>query len=197
MDLRATIKAIEKRMAQRDGEDDSATSYHPAARYTITKSMPKVYLAGAISGLTYGEGQSWRDHACNLLVERGLLGYSPLRAKDYLRSVGTIEQSYQIQAQPCGCLSSDRGIMTRDRYDVMTADAVLIYLLGTGSRVSVGTCIEFGWADAFRKPIVVVMEPEGNVHDHPMVREATGFRVATLEEGIEVIDRILNPQLGR
>lgn len=152
------------------------------------RSKPKVYLAGAISGLTYAAGQDWRTFATSKLYGMGIDGYSPLRAKDYLRSVGVIEQSYANNP-----LSSDRGIMTRDRFDVMTADAVLFYLLGTGSRVSVGTCIEFGWADAYRKPIVLVMEKEGNVHEHPMVREAVGFRVQTLEEGLTVLNYVLNP----
>jgi nucleoside 2-deoxyribosyltransferase len=84
--------------------------------------------------------------------------------------------------------------MTRDRYDVMSSDVVLFNLLGT-TTVSIGTCIEFGWADAFRKPVVLVMEPEGNLHDHPMVREAAGYIVPTLDEAVQVLDCILNPQL--
>lgn len=166
-----------------------------AGDFLVTKSSPKVYLAGAISGLTYGEGQSWRDHAVVELAKRGINGYSPLRAKDYLKDHGVIEQSYQLKDQPLAALSTDRGIMTRDRYDVQSCDAMLVSLLGSGQRISIGTMIEFGWADAWRKPVVLVME-DGNLHDHPMLREATGFKVATLEAGIEIISRILNPQYG-
>jgi len=156
--------------------------------YAHARNLPKVYLAGAISGLTYAQGQDWRSFATNELAKVGILGYSPLRAKDYLRNVGVIEQSYQFNP-----LSSDRGIMTRDRWDVSTCDLVLMYLLGTGTRVSVGTMIEVGWADAFRKPIVAVIEKEGNIHEHPMLREAIGFRVQTLEEGLLVANYVLNP----
>lgn len=157
-----------------------------------TRAVPKVYLAGAISGLTYDQGQDWRTYATAKLAEYNIAGFSPLRAKDFLKSVGKIEQSYQQRDNPLGSLSTDRGIMTRDRWDVMTADAVLFYLVGS-ERVSVGTCIEFGWADAFRKPVVLVMEKEGNLHEHPMVREAAGFRVETIQEGIQVLNCILNP----
>lgn len=163
--------------------------------FVVTKYAPKVYLAGAISGLTYGEGQSWRDYTVSALAVRGINGYSPLRAKEYLKEVGVIEQSYQGLQQPLAALSTDRGIMTRDRYDVASCDAMLVNLLGSGQRISIGTMIEFGWADAWRKPTVVVME-EGNLHDHPMLREATGFLVRDLEAGIEIISRILNPQYG-
>jgi nucleoside 2-deoxyribosyltransferase len=158
--------------------------------FPVSKYVPKVYLAGAISGLTYGEGQSWREYTTSALAIHGINGYSPLRAKDYLSSVGKIEQSYANHP-----LSCDRGIMTRDRYDVSSCDAVLFYLLGA-ERVSIGTMIEFGWADAWRKPTVVVMEETGNIHEHPMVREATGFRVTNLEDGIAILDKILNPQYG-
>jgi nucleoside 2-deoxyribosyltransferase len=155
--------------------------------YLHSRPIPKVYLAGPISGLTYDQGQDWRIAASLALARHHIAGYSPLRAKAYLRSKGVIDQAYEDT-----CLSCDRGIITRDRWDVMTADAVLFYLVGA-TKVSVGTIMELGWADAFRKPTVVIMEDAGNVHEHPMVREVTGFRVTTLEEGIEVLDKILNP----
>jgi hypothetical protein len=59
------------------------------------------------------------------------------------------------------------------------------------TRVSIGTAIEFGWADSRKTPIICVMEPEGNPHDHPMIREAIGFRVATLKEALNVAIAIL------
>jgi nucleoside 2-deoxyribosyltransferase len=127
-------------------------------------------------------------------MNRGILGYSPLRAKAYLKEYGKLEQSYQTKDQPLSCLSSDRGITHRDRFDVMTSDAVLFNFLGA-ERVSIGTCIEVGWADAYRKPCVIVMEPKDNLHDYPMIREIAGWRVPTLDDSVEILDRILNPQL--
>lgn len=153
---------------------------------TLAKTFPKVYLAGPISGLSYDNGQGWRAYASTRLAEREIEGYSPLRAKGYLKSAGIIEQSYDTTP-----LSTDHGITTRDRWDVQTADAVLFNLLGA-ERVSIGTMIEYGWADARRIPIITVIESSGNIHDHPMLRAVTGFRVSTLDEAIELLDRILN-----
>jgi nucleoside 2-deoxyribosyltransferase len=158
------------------------------------RSRPKVYLAGPISGLTYDQGQDWRVKVAESLDQLGIDGYSPLRAKSYLKNFGTLEQSYQLKDQPVACLSSDRGLMTRDRWDVTTCDAILVNLVGA-TRISVGTMIEVGMADILRKPLVLVME-EGNPHDHPMLREATGFRVPDLGTAVEVLDRILNPNIG-
>jgi nucleoside 2-deoxyribosyltransferase len=58
------------------------------------------------------------------------------------------------------------------------------------TRVSIGTVMEIAWAHAYGKPVVLVME-EGNVHDHPMIRECSPFIVHTLDEGIELVNAIL------
>jgi len=108
-----------------------------------------------------------------------------MRQKDYLRDAVSIEDSY-----PNTVLSSQRGITTRDRWDATRCDALFVNLLGA-TRVSIGTVMEIAWSDAKRIPIVLVMEQEGNLHDHAMLREVVGFRVPTLDEGIDVIKAML------
>ena len=83
-------------------------------------------------------------------------------------------------------LASDSGVTTRDMWDVRRSDAVLFNLLQS-KKVSIGTMIEYGWASSFNKPIITVMEKQGNVHEHLMIRRLSGYRVETLEEGLEVI----------
>ena len=63
--------------------------------------------------------------------------------------------------------------------------------LKEATEISIGTMIEYGWADAFRKPIITVMENEGNVHDHNFVKELSGFVVEELDEGIFIAKSIL------
>lgn len=53
--------------------------------------------------------------------------------------------------------------------------------------------IEYGWADMARRPIISVIEKHGNLHDHSIVKELTGFRVETLEEGLHVAKAIFTP----
>jgi nucleoside 2-deoxyribosyltransferase len=72
----------------------------------------------------------------------------------------------------------------------MNCSLVFINLLGT-KKVSIGTVMEIAWADANRIPIVLVMEKEGNLHDHAMINECVGFRVSTIREGIEIAKAIL------
>lgn len=147
--------------------------------------MPgKVYLAGPITGLSFEGATDWRNDVVDKLVAVGIDAYSPLRAKAYLRGVNAIADHY-----PESVLSSRKGITNRDRFDVMNCDVLFVNMLGS-TKASIGTAIELGWADAFRKPIVLVMEP-GNVHDHAMVNEVSGFVVRTMEEGIDVVKALL------
>jgi hypothetical protein len=159
--------------------------------------MKTCYLAGPITGLSYGNCTDWREYAIKELGRVGITGLSPMRAKDYLQNENVVGDSYEHTV-----LSSSRGIITRDRWDTTRCDIILANFL-SAEQVSIGTVMELAWADLARVPSIVVMEPTlpstgtpvrpGNVHEHSMVREATGFRVETLEEGLNVAKAILLP----
>lgn len=142
------------------------------------------YLAGPITGLGFKESESWRDWFISKLPSE-IQGLSPLRGKTYLKDEKCIAASY-----PDIALSCDRGIMTRDYNDVKRADVLVVNLLGV-SKVSIGTVMEIAWARAFQLPVIVIIEKEGNVHDHPMIRECCGFRVSTLEEAVNLTKVLL------
>lgn len=151
-----------------------------------------VYLAGPISGLTFEEGQDWRDRLIVRFAEYGIKARSPLRGKGYLRDQGALGAAANYgQIHP---LSSDHGIVTRDRNDTITASLVFANLLGS-ERVSSGTCIELGWADMARVPSIVVMEPEGNLHDSHMVRGVSGYVMHTLDAAFDLALTILGYDL--
>lgn len=149
--------------------------------------MKKIYLAGPISGLTYDGAQDWRV-AFQKDIDSRIACYSPLRGKEFLKMRGPLEGSYQEWP-----LSTDQGITARDRNDCTTADLVIFNLLGAKKRVSIGTMIELGWADANRVPAILIMEKEGNVHEHPMVRMTTQFRVDNIPDAILLAETILLP----
>jgi len=145
-----------------------------------------VYLAGPISGLTFSEAEDWRTYARKQL-KYPIIGLSPLRCKRYLAKTGTLTPMGYFQHP----LSTPQGITARDRYDCQRADAVLFNFSGV-DRVSIGTCIEIGWADAACRPMVAVME-DGNPHDHAIVRAAVPFIVDSLDKAIDLIHAILIP----
>ena len=148
--------------------------------------MKKVYLSGPITGLTYAEGQDWREMVkADLASSASIEGLSPLRAKEYLDKHGILEGEYTEFP-----LSSKEGITCRDRWDTTRADVVLVNVLGAKSP-SLGTVMEIGWADLARKPIVLVMEATGNPHDHPMVRATAGFIVHDLWDAVKIVKALL------
>jgi nucleoside 2-deoxyribosyltransferase len=151
------------------------------------QATKKIYLAGPICGLTYDGAQEWRIEFAEK-IDPEIACYSPLRGKDYLQMRGPLEGSYGEFP-----LSTDQGITARDRFDCMGSDLVVFNLLGA-QRISIGTMIELGWADAARNPSILIMEKEGNPHEHPMVRQTTQFRVDNLKDAIAIAEIILLPR---
>lgn len=152
---------------------------------------PSVYLAGPITGLTYDDGQDWRDFAKSELSVWGIDAFSPLRGKEYLRPFGELSAD-GTDYKDAGVLSLPEGIWARDKFDCTKRSMVLMNLLAA-RRVSIGTMIEIGWATGAGIPIVGVMEKSGNVHEHAMVSQSMGWRVTTLAEAIAVVKATLLP----
>lgn len=149
----------------------------------------KAYLAGPIYGLSWDGATSWREDAARRLWEFGVQGLSPLRAKDYLKDEDKIAHHYG-DIHP---LSSPKGLTTRDRNDVRTSDLVIAYLKGA-EVASMGTCVEFGWADAWRKPIIMIAE-EGDLHaEHGMLSEIASYKVSDIPDAVELAAAILGAE---
>lgn len=142
-----------------------------------------VYLGGPIAGVRFGDCNNWRVYAKKELAKHNISGVSPTRFKEIGLDEIASDRGDKILTLP-------KGLTTRDRYDVQSTDISLFYLIGA-TRVSIGTMIEYGWADSARKPIITVIEREGNVHEHSFVRELSGFVVETLDEGLYVAKAIL------
>ncbi len=152
--------------------------------------MSLVYLAGGIAGLTGIEARDWRYKAKTKLEDYNIQVRNPMREKSSLKAQDVISGNFN-DYKDRGLFYTSKAIMTRDFNDVKQADALLINLLGA-TKPSLGTIMELAWAFAFQKPAVVCIEESGNPHDnHPMIHEAMGFRVTTLEEGIHAVAVIL------
>ena len=164
-----------------------------------------VYLAGPISGLTYADARDgWRKEFASLMPEH-IHCLSPMRAKEFLskaQDISGLPTSYTDQA-----IATPSGIVTRDHNDVKSCDAMVANFLGA-DRASIGTAIEFGWANAYRKPIVMLIEKDGfvrvkkgdgtlvaqrNPHWHAMMSEIGGYLTDDMEEAAHIINHILTP----
>lgn len=158
--------------------------------------IKRVYLAGPISGLDYDGCNDWREYVSKYLnVPGGVNGttievMSPMRGKAFLKGTGPISATLNPTNHP---MRTDAAITTRDRNDIMTSDVIIMNLLDA-KIVSIGTMIEAGWADAFRKPVVLVMEDNDNIHEHTILRRIAGYRVNNLDAAIEIVKLILLPE---
>ena len=148
--------------------------------------MNKVYLAGPITGISWGEATDWRDGVATELAKHDLQGFSPLRGKDYLNKETSIDPWYNDKPMSC-----PKGLVTRDRFDVQTSDIIIANFLGAG-KVSIGTCMEIAWADAYDVPVISVMEKD-NVHVHAFIQELSGYIVPDLDEAVDIAVRMLTP----
>jgi nucleoside 2-deoxyribosyltransferase len=152
----------------------------------------RVYLAGPIAGLTFDDCTDWREEAKKKFALHNVVAMSPMRAKEYLQTEGVLDAKCEEYEEKYGSvLSSTRGIITQDYWDCTTGHIILANFLDA-ERVSIGTVAEIAWAYQSRNPVVCVMEEKGNVHDHAFINEMVGFRVSTLDEGIETVLALFN-----
>lgn len=162
-----------------------------------------VYLAGPITGLSYEGCTDWREKAIKHLGEYGIQGLNPLRGKEYLANEKSISDNYnngirdnEALGKFASIMSSIRGIYARDKFDCHRSDMLIVNLLGA-KKVSIGTVMEIAWAAAANIPVILIMEKEGNIHEHSMLGEACPFRTETLEDALHVCVTMLAPKIDK
>ena len=148
-----------------------------------------VYLAGPISNISYENSNNWREYAITTLKESyGLVGLSPMRCKEYLAGDKSIDPSGHEDKVLC----THKAITSRDRLDCNRAGIILMNMLGHGERdFSAGSCIEMGWADAARIPIILVTEKDSRYINHAMIKDVCSFVTDNLDEALSICGAIL------
>lgn len=157
--------------------------------------MEKIYLSGPMTGLTVEEATERRSFYFNNLSDCFEL-VSPMR--DWHLMTNTEEFKHtQIEAYSNDwgkenvSFCNDKEIMNRDRFDVLLSDGMILDLLDA-TRPSIGAIAELCWAHEHSKPIVLVMEDEGNINEHAFINEMSSFRVNSRERACEVIRSVFN-----
>jgi nucleoside 2-deoxyribosyltransferase len=152
-----------------------------------------VYLAGPITGCSFDECVDWREKMISQLPSE-IVGFSPMRGKTYLEGSKEIAASYEEKSDNSlkQVMSCARGITTRDFNDCKRADAIVVNLVGA-KKVSIGTVMEIAWGKAFNIPVILIIEENGNIHEHPMIMECVGFRVNTVDQALDVLKMLLMP----
>jgi hypothetical protein len=113
-----------------------------------------------------------------------------MRGKEFLRDFGVLTSG---ENYPDNAMCSPAGITTRDRFDVQNSDAMVACFLESGGRPSLGTAVEFGWADDAHIPIIMIGAMDDVNVKHTMLSRMAGYHVETLEEGANIAALLLTP----
>lgn len=147
-----------------------------------------VYLAGPIAGCSYKGAVDWREEV-QLKMPDGIVGISPMRAKDFLSDSECIHRF----GYPSKAGATEQAIMMRDYNDVRRCDALFVNFL-EAEQVSIGTVMELAWAYQLQKPVVVAIDEDpDNIHRHCMLNNAMRCQVRSIEEGIDMLSALLLP----
>lgn len=145
-----------------------------------------VYLAGPITGLSYGAAVDWREGVEARLNSERVECLSPMRGKYHLAT----STSLNALGDSTNAMSTPKGITRRDRFDCTRSSVVLVNFLGA-TRPSLGTTMEVAWCYDRGIPCAVVMEKD-NVHQHAMIVEGATYVVDNLPEAERLVRFILN-----
>ena len=146
------------------------------------------YLSGGIAGLSYEDAISTRNAIKAELAEIGWDSLDPMRAKEVLSSLDTIDE----RSAKALLGVTDAAIVQRDYDDLRRADILLVL---SGDRPSWGTAME--WAIAhfqLHKPVVVICAPDSPTREHPWCKTMTSYFASNIMDAVDFIDRWLDRQ---
>lgn len=162
-------------------------------------SRPLIYLSGPIAACTFSQATDWYSKARRLL-HHNLRLLRPMRGKESLSqlceevAIGHHASDdprapwHMVDDEALSVIATRQAIASRDRWDVQRCDAVLMNLTHHQSRVSIGCMIEAGWADAYRKPLVLVSPADGPHAGHSILTGIATHCVHSLEAACEIIN---------
>lgn len=152
----------------------------------MTHATKHIYLAGPIAGCTEGEANDWREHVSDRLRVLGYVGISPLRCEPLIgERYGTGNDDPRF--------GTARAISSKNLADVQSCDLTFAYMPKPeeGRPPSVGTIIEIAWANAFRKPVVLVTT-DPYILAHPVVNACASWILESLDDGLDVVDGLFH-----
>lgn len=135
----------------------------------------KVYLAGPMTAASDLE-QEWRLEAKRVLEFDGVQALLPYKMQSY-------QDEYHIDAYEAEFVLTYRDFVSCTECDVVIAN------FKGAQDVSIGTCIELGWASAKDKIIITVLPAgERNPHaNHPMIESVTTIRCDSLGQAVRIV----------
>ena len=147
----------------------------------------KIYVAHQITGLTFDEVVDYYNRMYILLGNT--YGYEvlyPMTAKGFLRTDENERFKPKDYHQP---VATNHAIVERDKWMVEQCD--VLYCDFTGAdRTLIGCIFELAWAQLLGKHTVTVI-PEGNIHQHAFMLEASDICFTNTEDALEYLKYLI------
>jgi nucleoside 2-deoxyribosyltransferase len=155
---------------------------------------PYIYLAGPMTGLTFEQAHNWRAPWSDFVKMIEIDGYVPLSPT---RDESFASKDAIPEGETVFTPTFDNGDIhvQRDLQDINQSAVILMNMIGA-QKVSIGSIAEMGYAYSLGKPIVLVMEPEDNPHEHVFTTEMANYRTESLRAAVDVLHSIRNEVPG-
>lgn len=153
----------------------------------------RVYLTGPITGHSDKEIENWRTTVARQL--ESLAEVVDPAAYSYDNSL-----TFRTGETPEGAvtrLHHGQFVIERNKKLICDSDVVLANFLGASERASIGSIGELFWANAFDKPIIIIREKQGNVHDHAMVNAIAAIICSSLDEAVAAVGELAGSRSKR
>jgi Nucleoside 2-deoxyribosyltransferase len=139
---------------------------------------PSIYLTGPITGVDLTLSDGWRRRLENELGAVAAI-FDPVKEgavhEPLYRSAGA---TARLPMREFG-----EALAERNKAAIQTCDLLYANLKGA-TGISLGSVGEIFWADAFRKPILIVRDEFNNPHDHLLLNAIATWTFFTLEDSV-------------
>lgn len=150
----------------------------------------QVYLTGPITGRSNKRIADWRTY-----VRQRCQGIDFVDPSLQHSDPSNAYKKKETDSEALRRLSHGRFVIDRNKLLIKGADLVFANFLEATDRASIGGVGELFFANAFGKPIVLVRERHGNIHDHAMLNAIATKVCFSLDDGCDAISAILGQQL--
>jgi nucleoside 2-deoxyribosyltransferase len=135
-------------------------------RVAVTQKRPvRVYLSGPITGGSDRSIETWR----HLITRRLAKTVQVVDPASYYYEAGVAYLKAETPLQAAKRLRHGAHVVQRSQSLIEGCDLVLANLLESPERASIGAVGEIFLAHALDKPVIIVRQQHGNVHDHAML----------------------------
>jgi len=142
----------------------------------------RAYLTGPITGKSSAEIVDWRKFLREQCQDIEFVDptLADVNAEDSYVKHETASEALQR-------LNYGRLVIDRNRTLIKSCDLVLANFLTAANRASIGSVGELFLANAFGKPVIIVRQQFGNIHDHAMLNAIASRVCFSLEAGCETL----------